>query len=243
MSAEDKLLFLEEMGLHESGLDRLIKKSYALLGLISYLTAGKQEVRAWTITRGTKAPQAAGKIHSDFEKGFTAPRSSRTTTSSPAARWPPPRRRASSARRARNTSCRTATSSSSASTSDEAGAGPVRRARARHAALFVPAAARGARRLPARGAERFRLRRDRTARRRAASESASPADGAPSRAEAVPLESSAASEAGPPRPNPANRKMPPRFPKPPRPPPGNAAWPPAPSGRATPLGRRRSRSS
>ena len=58
------------MGLHESGLDRLIKKSYDLLGLISYLTAGKQEVRAWTITKGTKAPQAAGKIHSDFEKGF-----------------------------------------------------------------------------------------------------------------------------------------------------------------------------
>lgn len=70
MSPEDKLLFLEEMGLHESGLDRLIKKSYDLLGLISYLTAGKQEVRAWTITKGTKAPQAAGKIHSDFEKGF-----------------------------------------------------------------------------------------------------------------------------------------------------------------------------
>lgn len=70
MSPEDKLMFLEEMGLHESGLDRLIKKSYDLLGLISYLTAGKQEVRAWTITRGTKAPQAAGKIHSDFEKGF-----------------------------------------------------------------------------------------------------------------------------------------------------------------------------
>ena len=63
-------MFLEEMGLHESGLDRLIKKSYDLLGLISYLTAGKQEVRAWTITKGTKAPQAAGKIHSDFEKGF-----------------------------------------------------------------------------------------------------------------------------------------------------------------------------
>jgi GTP-binding protein YchF len=70
MSAEDKLMFLEEMGLHESGLDRLIKASYALLGLISFLTAGKQEVRAWTIARGTKAPQAAGKIHSDFEKGF-----------------------------------------------------------------------------------------------------------------------------------------------------------------------------
>ncbi|MBS4786482.1 MAG: redox-regulated ATPase YchF [Clostridiales bacterium] len=70
MSREEKLMFLEELGLHESGLDRLIKASYALLGLISYLTAGKPEVRAWTITRGTKAPQAAGKIHSDFERGF-----------------------------------------------------------------------------------------------------------------------------------------------------------------------------
>lgn len=70
MSAGDKLMFLEEMGLHESGLDRLIKASYALLGLISFLTAGKQEVRAWTIRKGTKAPQAAGKIHTDFEKGF-----------------------------------------------------------------------------------------------------------------------------------------------------------------------------
>ena len=63
-------MFLEELGLEKSGLDRLIQKCYELLGLISYLTAGKQEVRAWTITRGTKAPQAAGKIHSDFEKGF-----------------------------------------------------------------------------------------------------------------------------------------------------------------------------
>ena len=54
----------------ESGLDRLIKASYSLLGLISYLTAGEPEVRAWTITKGTKAPQAAGKIHSDFERGF-----------------------------------------------------------------------------------------------------------------------------------------------------------------------------
>lgn len=70
MTTEDKLMFLEEMGLHESGLDRLIKASYHLLGLISFLTAGKQEVRAWTITNGTKAPQAAGKIHTDFEKGF-----------------------------------------------------------------------------------------------------------------------------------------------------------------------------
>ena len=70
MSQDDKLMFLEEIGLEESGLDRLIKAGYHLLGLISYLTAGKPEVRAWTITRGTKAPQAAGKIHSDFERGF-----------------------------------------------------------------------------------------------------------------------------------------------------------------------------
>lgn len=63
-------MFLQELGLEESGLNRLIKKSYALLGLISYLTAGEKETRAWTIVNGTKAPQAAGKIHSDFEKGF-----------------------------------------------------------------------------------------------------------------------------------------------------------------------------
>ena len=70
MDAEDKAMFLEELNLHESGLDRIIKEGYALLGLISYLTAGEPEVRAWTITKGTKAPQAAGKIHSDFERGF-----------------------------------------------------------------------------------------------------------------------------------------------------------------------------
>ncbi|HAN44052.1 MAG TPA: redox-regulated ATPase YchF [Ruminococcaceae bacterium] len=70
MSKDDKLMFLAELGLEQSGLDRLIKACYKLLGLISYLTAGKQEVRAWTITEGTKAPQAAGKIHSDFERGF-----------------------------------------------------------------------------------------------------------------------------------------------------------------------------
>lgn len=70
MSSEDKAMFLSDIGLEESGLDRLIKESYALLGLISFLTAGKQEVRAWTITKGTKAPGAAGKIHTDFEKGF-----------------------------------------------------------------------------------------------------------------------------------------------------------------------------
>lgn len=67
---EEKAMFLEELGLKESGLDRLIKASYKLLGLMSFLTAGPQEVRAWTIVRGTKAPQAAGKIHSDFERGF-----------------------------------------------------------------------------------------------------------------------------------------------------------------------------
>ena len=70
MSAEDKEMFLSELGLKESGLNRIIKQGYSLLGLISYLTAGKPEVRAWTIKKGTKAPQAAGKIHTDFEKGF-----------------------------------------------------------------------------------------------------------------------------------------------------------------------------
>ena len=67
---EERKMFLEDLGLSESGLDKLIKASYKLLGLISYLTAGKQESRAWTIKDGTKAPQAAGKIHSDFERGF-----------------------------------------------------------------------------------------------------------------------------------------------------------------------------
>jgi GTP-binding protein YchF len=70
LSPEDKELFLSEMGLSESGLDRIVKESYALLGLISFLTAGEPEVRAWTIKKGTKAPAAAGKIHSDFERGF-----------------------------------------------------------------------------------------------------------------------------------------------------------------------------
>ena len=70
LDGEEKQMFLSELGMSESGLDRLIKASYKLLGLISYLTAGEPEVRAWTITEGTKAPQAAGKIHSDFERGF-----------------------------------------------------------------------------------------------------------------------------------------------------------------------------
>ena len=70
MDKEEKEMFLSDLGLEESGLDRLIKECYSLLGLISYLTAGKPEVRAWTIKEGTKAPQAAGKIHTDFERGF-----------------------------------------------------------------------------------------------------------------------------------------------------------------------------
>ncbi|MBQ8510727.1 MAG: redox-regulated ATPase YchF [Clostridia bacterium] len=70
LEGDEKAEFLADLGIQESGLDRLIKASYSLLGLISYLTAGPKEVRAWTITKGTKAPQAAGKIHSDFERGF-----------------------------------------------------------------------------------------------------------------------------------------------------------------------------
>ena len=70
LDADEKAMFLEELGVKESGLDRLVKASYTLLGLISYLTSGEDECRAWTITKGTKAPQAAGKIHSDFERGF-----------------------------------------------------------------------------------------------------------------------------------------------------------------------------
>jgi len=70
LEEEEKIMFLEDLGLSESGLEKLIRASYKLLGLISYLTAGEMETRAWTITKGTKAPQAAGKIHTDFEKGF-----------------------------------------------------------------------------------------------------------------------------------------------------------------------------
>lgn len=70
LSPEEKQAFIEELGIGESGLDKLVKACYKLLGLISYLTAGPKEVRAWTIERGTKAPQAAGKIHTDFERGF-----------------------------------------------------------------------------------------------------------------------------------------------------------------------------
>ncbi len=70
LSEEERLGYLKEMGIAETGLERLIKKAYSLLGLISFLTAGKKEVRAWTIKEGSKAPVAAGVIHSDFEKNF-----------------------------------------------------------------------------------------------------------------------------------------------------------------------------
>lgn len=70
LAPQEKAQFIEELGIGESGLDRLVRACYRLLGLISYLTAGPKEVRAWTIKRGTKAPQAAGKIHTDFERGF-----------------------------------------------------------------------------------------------------------------------------------------------------------------------------
>ncbi|MDD3400870.1 MAG: redox-regulated ATPase YchF [Eubacteriales bacterium] len=70
LELSEKQAFLAEMGIEESGLDQLVKACYRLLGLVSFLTAGPKEVRAWTIVRGTKAPQAAGKIHTDFEKGF-----------------------------------------------------------------------------------------------------------------------------------------------------------------------------
>ena len=70
LDPEEKKMFLDDLGIAESGLDRLVKASYTLLGLISFLTSGEDECRAWTIKRGTKAPQAAGKIHSDFERGF-----------------------------------------------------------------------------------------------------------------------------------------------------------------------------
>jgi ribosome-binding ATPase YchF (GTP1/OBG family) len=70
LSDEEKTEMLNSIGVEESGLDKLIKASYDLLGLISYLTSGEDETRAWTIKKGTKAPQAAGKIHTDFERGF-----------------------------------------------------------------------------------------------------------------------------------------------------------------------------
>ena len=116
---EERKEYLQELGLPASGLDRLVQTSYRLLGLISYLTAGPKEVRAWTITKGMTAPQAAGKIHSDFERGFIRAEvvsfDALVENGSMAAlqgEGPGP------APRARTTSSRTATSCSSASTFD-----------------------------------------------------------------------------------------------------------------------------
>ena len=72
LADEDRAEFLEGLGLHDSGLDRVIREGYALLGLVTYFTVGPKEARAWTIVKGTKAPQAAAVIHNDFERGFIA---------------------------------------------------------------------------------------------------------------------------------------------------------------------------
>ena len=116
MSDEDKELFLADMHLESSGLARIIKTGYHLLGLISYLTAGPQEVRAWTITRGTKAPQAAGKIHTDFEKGFIRAEIVAFDDLMKCVAWRRQRKRGLYALKARTTLCRTETLHCSAST-------------------------------------------------------------------------------------------------------------------------------
>ena len=103
LPGEEKALFLEDLGVAESGLDRLIRASYTLLGLISYLTSGEDECRAWTITRGTKAPRPPARSTPTLSGASSGPRSSPTTISWPPDPWPPPGRRASSAPRARST--------------------------------------------------------------------------------------------------------------------------------------------
>ncbi len=100
----DRGEFLEGLGLHDSGLDRVIRAGYDLLGLVTFFTVGPKEAHAWTIVRGTKAPQAAGAIHGDFERGFIACETIATTTSSPATARPARRTRARCASRARSTS-------------------------------------------------------------------------------------------------------------------------------------------
>lgn len=132
---EERKEFLAEIGLEESGVARLIRAAYALLDLQTYFTAGPDEVRAWTFRRGTKAPQAAGIIHTDFEKDSYAPRSSSTTTTSPSAAKDPcamPERWAS---KARTTSYKTATSCTSASTSKRRRTYPIN---SREASTLLP---------------------------------------------------------------------------------------------------------
>ena len=105
LEEEERAMFLAELGIEESGLDKLVKASYALLNLISFLTAGEDECRAWTIRRGTKAPQAAGKIHTDFEKGFIRAETIAYDKLMEVGGFSPqPKKKASCAPRARNTS-------------------------------------------------------------------------------------------------------------------------------------------
>jgi ribosome-binding ATPase YchF (GTP1/OBG family) len=116
LEGEDKQAFLDDLGIEESGLDQLIKASYKLLGYISFLTAGPKEVRAWTIVNGTKAPQAAGKIHSDMERGFIRAEVIHFDDLMACGSMVVAKEKVSSAVKERTTSSRTATSLSSAST-------------------------------------------------------------------------------------------------------------------------------
>ena len=116
---DEKAVFLQDLGLDESGLDKIVHAGYHLLGQMSFLTAGPTEVRAWTIARGTKAPQAAGKIHSDFERGFIrAEVVSFDDLMQCGSLCGSTRKKAWSARKARNMSCKMAMSYCSALMSD-----------------------------------------------------------------------------------------------------------------------------
>ena len=114
------------LGLGEPGLNKVIRAGYRLLDLITYFTAGPKEARAWTVRQGTKAPQAAGVIHTDFERGFICAETIAYDDLSRRAARPAPRKPARCARKARTTRCATATLSCSASTSEVAGGAPIR---------------------------------------------------------------------------------------------------------------------
>ena len=109
MAAADRPDFLETLGLEEPGLNRLIRAGYDLLGLLTFFTVGPKEARAWTVTKGSRAPQAAGVIHTDFEQGLSAPKPSPIPIMSPARAKPARARRASSGWKARTMSSPTAT--------------------------------------------------------------------------------------------------------------------------------------
>ena len=118
MEDEDKLVFLADMGMTEPGLNRVIRAAFTLLGLQTYFTAGVKEVRAWTVRVGATAPQAAGVIHTDFERGFITQRPSPMTTTSPARASRAPRKKERCDSRVRTMCCMTATSCTSGSTSE-----------------------------------------------------------------------------------------------------------------------------